>query len=177
MLLNRLITDLRELSLAEAGQLKLHLEETDLAGLIDVEVTVFQARCQDKDVLLNADLAGDLPPVNIDSGRIRQVLHNLLENALHFSVSGGSIKVSAVLARDNSVVVSVSDTGSGIDPDDLDKVFDHFYKADRARQRNYGGAGIGLALVRKYIELHGGRVWAESKPGKGSTFSFTLPAA
>jgi len=177
VLLNRLITDLRELSLAEAGQLKLHLEGTDLAGLINAEVAVFQARCQDKDVLLCADLARGLPQVNIDSGRIRQVLHNLLENALRFTMPGGSIKVRAVMAKDNSVVVSVSDTGSGIDPDDLHKVFDHFYKADKARQRNYGGAGIGLALVRKYIELHGGRVWAESELGRGSTFSFTLPLA
>ena len=177
VLLNRLITDLRELSLAEAGQLKLHLEQTDLAGLINAEVTVFYARCQEKDVLLNAGLAKDMPRVNIDSGRIRQVLHNLLENALRFSTAGGSIGVSAITAKDNSVLVSVSDTGSGIDPDDIDKVFDHFYKADKARQRIYGGAGIGLALVRKYIELHGGRVWVESEPGTGSTFSFTLPVA
>ena len=175
VLLNSLITDLRELSLAEAGQLKLRLEQTDLAGLINAEAAVFQARCQDKDVILQADPAADLPRVNIDSERIRQVLHNLLENALRFSAPGGSIKVMAVTGRDNNVVVSVSDTGSGIDPDDLDKVFDHFYKADKARQRSYGGAGIGLALVRKYVELHGGKVWAESKPGKGSTFSFTLP--
>ncbi len=174
VLLNRLITDLRELSLAEAGQLKLYLEEADLAGLINAEVGVFQARCQDKDVSLNADLAKDLPQVIIDRDRIRQVLHNLLENALRFSSNGGSIKVSAVM-KGNNVEVSVSDTGSGIDPDDLDKVFDHFYKADKARQRNYGGAGIGLALVRKYVELHNGKVWAESEPGRGSTFKFTLP--
>ena len=177
VLLNRLITDLRELSLAEAGQLKLYLEETDLAGLINAEVAVFQARCQEKDVSLHADLAEDLPQVKIDSGRIRQVLHNLLENALRFSQPGGVIKVGVAMGKDKSVLVSVSDTGSGIDPDDLPKVFDHFYKADKARQRSYGGAGIGLALVRKYVELHGGRVWAESEAGSGSTFSFTLPVA
>jgi len=177
VLLNRLITDLRELSLAEAGQLKLYLEETDLAGLINTEVAVFQARCQEKDVSLHADPAPDLPQVNIDSDRIRQALHNLLENALRFSAPGGSIKVSAVVGKDKNVVVSVSDTGSGIDPDDLPNVFDHFYKADKARQRNYGGAGIGLSLVRKYVELHGGRIWVESEPARGSTFSFTLPVA
>ncbi len=177
VLLNRLITDLRELSLAEAGQLKLYPEETDLAGLINSEVAVFQARCQEKDISLYADAAEDLPRVNIDAGRIRQVLHNLLENALRFSVPGGSIGVRAVMGKENGVVVSVSDTGSGIDPDDLAKVFDHFYKADRARQRGYGGAGIGLALVRKYVELHGGKIWAESEPGRGSTFSFTLPTS
>ena len=177
VLLNRLVTDLRELSLAEAGQLKLAVEDTDLAGLINAEVAVFQARCQEKGVSLDADPAKDLPRVNIDSGRIRQVLHNLLENALRFSAPGGSIRVSAVIDKYEGVVISVSDTGSGIDPADLPYVFDHFYKADRARQRSYGGAGIGLALVRKYVELHGGRVRAESEPLKGSTFSFSLPAA
>jgi len=177
VLLNRLITDLRELSLAEAGQLKLEIEETDMAGLINAEVAVFQARCQEKEISLSADLAEGLPRIDIDSGRIRQVLHNLLENALRFSKPGGSIRVSALKEKNNGVVISVSDTGSGIDPADLPHVFDHFYKADKARQRSYGGAGIGLALVRKYVELHGGKIRAESEPGKGSTFSFTLPSA
>jgi len=177
VLLNRLITDLRDLSLAEAGQLKLNLEDMDLAGLINAEVAVFQARCQEKDVSLYADAATDLPRVKIDDDRIRQVLHNLLENALHFSAPGGSIKVRAIVGKDKMVEVSVSDTGSGIEPDDLPKVFDHFYKADKARQRNYSGAGIGLALVRRYVELHGGSVRVESEVGRGSTFSFTLPAA
>ncbi|MDD5647754.1 MAG: HAMP domain-containing sensor histidine kinase [Dehalococcoidia bacterium] len=177
VLLNRLITDLRELSLAEAGQLKLVLEDTDLSELINAEVAVFQARCQEKGVSLDAGPAVGLPRINIDAGRIRQVLHNLLENALHFSATGGSIRVSAVKEKNDGVVISVSDTGSGIDPADLPHVFDHFYKADRARQRSYGGAGIGLALVRKYVELHGGKIWVESQPGKGSKFSFSLPAA
>ncbi len=176
VLLNRLITDLRELTLAEAGQLKLEIEETDLANLINAEAAVFHARCQEKGVAMSADLAADLPHVRIDGLRIRQVLHNLLENALRFSAKGGSISISAVKDGSNGVMVSVSDTGSGIDPADLPYIFDHFYKADRSRQRNYGGAGIGLALVRKYVELHGGKVWAESEPGKGSTFRFTLPA-
>jgi signal transduction histidine kinase len=177
VLLNRLITDLRELSLAEAGQLKLEIEQTDLAGLINAEVAVFQARSQEKRIEMSADLPGDLPCIGIDSQRIRQVLHNLLENALRFSPPGGSIGVTAARVAEGGVVVSVSDTGSGIDPADLPHVFDHFYKADRARQRSYGGAGIGLALVRKYVELHAGKVWAESEPGKGSTFSFSLPGA
>jgi len=176
VLLNRLITDLRELTLAEAGQLKLEIEETDIADLINAEAAVFQARCQEKGVAMSADLTPDLPRVRIDGLRIRQGLHNLLENALHFSAQGGSISIAAVKEK-NGLMVSVSDTGSGIDPADLPYIFDHFYKADRSRQRNYGGAGIGLALVRKYVELHGGKVWAESEPGGGSTFRFTLPAA
>ncbi|MCX6001954.1 MAG: ATP-binding protein [Chloroflexi bacterium] len=176
VLLNRLITDLRELSLAEAGQLKLNLETADLGALIDSEITVFQARCQDKQVLLRAEVADNLPAVSIDRDRIRQALHNLLENALRFTSAQGDITVQAKVSKDNGVLVSVSDSGSGIDAADLPYVFDHFYKADKSRQRIHGSAGIGLALVKKYIELHGGKVWVESEAGKGSRFSFTIPS-
>ncbi len=174
VLLNRLITDLRELSLAEAGQLKLHLEPADIGELASNEVAVFQAHCQEKQVSLTAQIADSLPQVNIDRDRIRQVLHNLLENALRYTPAGGSIKVEAQPQPDNKVLISIADTGAGIDPADLPYVFDHFYKADKSRQRGYGGAGIGLALVRKYTELHGGKVWVESEVGKGSTFYFTV---
>ena len=177
VLLNRLITDLRELSLAEAGQLKLHLEQADIGGLINAEITVFQARCQEKQVSLNANLADNLPQLNIDRDRIRQTLHNLLGNALRYTPAGGYITVQANAAGDSRVLVSVTDSGSGIDPADLPYVFDHFYKADKSRQRIHGGAGIGLALVKKYVELHGGTVRVESEAGKGSKFSFTVPSA
>lgn len=177
VLLNRLITDLRELSLAEAGQLKLNLETADLNALVNAEITVFQARCREKKIILRAEIAGDLPAVNIDRDRIRQVLHNLLQNAIRFTAAQGSITVNAGISGNNSVLISVADTGSGIEPEDLPHVFDHFYKADKSRQRIHGGAGIGLALVRKYVELHGGKVWAESEAGKGSKFSFTIPSA
>jgi signal transduction histidine kinase len=176
VLLNRLINDLRELSLAEAGQLKLHLETVDLGDLIAAELTGFQARCQEKQVALNAGIVGALPLVKIDRDRIRQVLHNLLENALRYTPADGSIKVGAEIVPDRHVRISVSDTGTGIDKADLPYVFDHFYKADKSRQRTHGGAGIGLALVKKYVELHGGKVWVESLPGEGSTFYFTVPA-
>jgi len=177
VLLNRLITDLKELSLAEAGQLKLHLEKADPGELIGAEITGFQARCQEKQISLVSEVANNLPEVNVDRDRIRQVLHNLLENALRYTPANGSIRVSAQKATDQQTTISVSDTGTGIDQADLPYVFDHFYKADKSRQRAYGGAGIGLALVKKYVELHNGRVWVESEVGKGSTFYFTLPAA
>jgi two-component system sensor histidine kinase BaeS len=177
ILLNRLITDLRELSLAEAGQLKLNLENADLNALISAEITVFQVRCQEKQVLLRAEIADNLPPVTIDRDRIRQVLHNLLENALRFTSAQGNITVQDEVSEDNSVLISVSDTGRGIEPGDLPYVFDHFYKADKSRQRIHGSAGIGLALVKKYVELHGGKVWVESEAGRGSKFSFTIPSA
>jgi signal transduction histidine kinase len=176
VLLNRLITDLKELSVAEAGQLKLHLEKSDLAEIIGAEVTGFQARCQEKQISLTSLVTENLPEVNVDRDRIRQVLHNLLDNALRHTPAKGEIKVLADLA-DGQIKVTVSDTGSGIDKADLPFIFEHFYKADKSRHRIYGGAGIGLALVRNYVELHGGRVWAESEVGKGSTFYFTLPTA
>jgi two-component system, OmpR family, sensor histidine kinase BaeS len=175
VLLNRLINDLRELSLAEAGQLRLHLEKADLAELITAEITGFQARSQEKHISVNADLVANLPAVNIDRDRLRQVLHNLLENALRYTSPGGMIKVAAAMNTGQQIQISVSDNGTGINKDDLPYVFDHFYKADKSRQRVYGGAGIGLALVKKYVELHGGEVWVHSEVGRGSTFYFTLP--
>jgi len=175
VLLNRLITDLRELSLAEAGQLKLHLEQTDLKELIEAEVTAFQTRSQEKKVALSFNVEEGIPNLTIDRDRIKQVLHNLLENALRYTQSGGSVNVKAEKNGDGMVRISVSDTGSGIDAADLPNVFDHFYKADKSRHRAYGNTGIGLALVKNYVELHGGKVWVESEAGKGSTFDFTLP--
>jgi len=177
ILLNRLVSDLRELSLAEAGQLKLRLEQSNLGELINAEITVFNVRCQEKRIQLVADVAENLPQVSIDQDRIRQVLHNLLENALRYSPVGGTISVKAQSENEGYITISISDAGTGIDPADLPYIFDHFYKADRSRQRGYGGAGIGLALVKKYVELHGGRVWVESQVGKGSTFYFTLPVS
>ncbi len=177
VLLNRLVSDLRELSLAEAGQLKLHLNPTNVEELINSEITVFHVRCQEKQIALDSDIDKNLPQINIDQDRVRQVLHNLLENALRYSPAGGAIRVKAGPEDSSYIQVSVKDSGSGIDPVNLPYIFDHFYKADRSRQRGYGGAGIGLALVKKYVELHGGRVWVESQLGKGSTFYFTLPVS
>jgi len=177
VLLSRLVTDLRELSLAEAGQLKLHQKAAELGELIAAEISGIQSRCREKKVSVSAELSDRLPQVFIDKDRIRQVLHNLMDNAIRHTPAGGSIKISACLDKQGWVAVSVSDTGSGVAPEDLPFVFVHFYKADRSRQRGHGGAGIGLALVKQLVELHGGKAWAESKVGKGSTFYFTLPAA
>ncbi len=177
VLLSRLITDLRDLSLAEAGQLKLYQKATDLGEFISAEIAGVQSRCQEKQISISAELPTGLPSVFIDSDRIRQVLHNLIDNALRYTPAGGTIKIGASHTTTDRVTVSVSDSGRGIGPEDLPYVFDHFYKADRSRRRGYGGAGIGLAMVKQLVELHAGRVWAESKRGKGSTFYFTLPAA
>lgn len=177
VLLSRLITDLRDLSLAEAGQLKLSQSATELGGFIFAEITSVQNRCQEKQVSISAELPTGLPLVFIDRDRIRQVLHNLIDNALRYTPAGGTIKIGASYTTPGWVTVSVADSGGGIAPEELPYVFDHFYKADRSRHRGHGGAGIGLAMVKQLVELHGGKVWVESQKGKGSTFFFTLPVA
>jgi signal transduction histidine kinase len=177
VLLSRLITDLRDLSLAEAGQLKLSQSATELSEFIFAEITSVQNRCQEKQVSISAELPTRLPLVFIDRDRIRQVLHNLIDNALRHTPAGGTIKIGANYTTPGWVTVSVADSGGGIVPEDLPYVFDHFYKADRSRHRGHGGAGIGLAMVKQLVELHGGKVWVESQKGKGSTFFFTLPVA
>ncbi len=177
VLLSRLVTDLRDLSLAEAGQLKLSQNATELGEFISAQISSVQSRCREKRISIDAELPDGLPSVFIDKDRIRQVLHNLIDNALRYTRARGAIKIGASYKTPKLVTVSVSDSGSGIATEDLPHVFDHFYKADRSRQRGHGGAGIGLAMVKRLVELHGGTVWVESRKGKGSTFFFTLPVA
>jgi len=175
VLLSRLVTDLRDLSLAEAGQLKLSQSATELGEFILAQIASVQSRCREKRISIDAELPDGLPLAFIDRDRIRQVLHNLIDNALRYTRAGGTIKIGASYKTPDLVTVSVSDSGSGIATEDLPHIFDHFYKADRSRQRGHGGAGIGLAMVKRLVELHGGMVWVESRKGKGSTFFFTLP--
>ena len=182
-LLTRLTADLRELSLAESGQLKLQLAATDLAELVRRKLVTFSAPAGEKGLELTSDLAADLPPAEVDPARIEQVLGNLLTNAIRHTPAGGRITVSARSIESDaahgidasSVLVSVADTGEGISPEHLPHVFDRFYRVEESRSRGEGGAGLGLAIVRQMAEAHGGKVWAESQPGKGSTFQVALP--
>jgi histidine kinase len=116
----------------------------------------------------------DLPPVNGDRERIHQVLFNLLDNAVRFTPDGGTVRVLAAHEGDECEV-SVEDTGPGIPAEHLPLVFERFYREDPSRSRDDGGTGIGLAIARSVVEAHGGRIWAESVDGKGSTFRFVLP--
>jgi signal transduction histidine kinase len=187
LLLSRLVTDLRDLSLAEAGQLRLERAPADLKKLLADGMAGIETQASQQQISLRLEVSPDLPSVMIDSDRIRQVLHNLLSNSLRYTPPGGSIEVGAkrleAAAPETSsasppqVLVWVSDTGRGISAQDLPHIFDHFYRADKSRQRASGGSGLGLAIVKHFVEAHGGRVWAESQPGKGSTFYFTLPTA
>jgi two-component system phosphate regulon sensor histidine kinase PhoR len=122
---------------------------------------------------LAVNLPQDLPSVMADSERLQQVLNNLIHNAIKFTPPGGRITVTA--RTGNKVTIAVSDTGVGIAADDLTRIFERFYKADRARSG--GGTGLGLAIAKHIVQAHGGQIWAESTPGLGATFSFTLPVA
>jgi signal transduction histidine kinase len=178
MLLTRLVNDLQELALAEAGQLKLVLHPTVPEQVVSQVVDVMQPTAASKGLTLRTDLQTDLPPVMADSGRMAQVLQNLVNNAMTHTPAGGQITVTARAdAPAGQVQLSVRDTGIGIAPEHLPHVFDRFYRVDQSRTRATGGAGLGLAIVKQLVEAHGGRVWAESTPDQGSTFSFTLPVA
>ena len=174
-LLSRLVGDLRELALAEAGQLGLNLQSTDAGEAIRVAVANFEPAAESGMIQLSSDVPPGLPPVMADPDRLAQVLRNLLINALRHTAKGGQISVSAAAVED-AVEIAVTDDGEGIAPQDLPHVFDRFWRAEPSRSRAEGGAGLGLAIVRAIVETHGGQVSAASDgPGQGSTFRFTLP--
>jgi signal transduction histidine kinase len=173
-LLARLVEDLRTLALAEAGQLSLNLQPTDAAELVKRVVASFAPQAANKLVTLAMDMPPDLPQVHADGQRIAQVLTNLLGNALRYTPEGGRVDLS-LRAEERTVLIRVSDTGSGIAAEDLPHVFDRFYRADKSRSREGGGSGLGLAIARSIVEAHGGRIWAESEIGKGTTIALTLP--
>jgi signal transduction histidine kinase len=174
ILLSRLVNDLQELSLAEAGELKLYRQPEDLAELIRQSINAVQAKAVEKGLELSSNIPADLPQVNIDFLRIKQVLLNLLENALAHTAAGGTINVSARLNPD-FVEVSVSDTGDGIPAEEVNNIFERFHRVDKSRSRSTGGSGLGLTIARYIIEEHTGKIWVQSELGEGSRFSFTLP--
>lgn len=176
--LNRLISDLRDLAQAEAGQLPLDIQTVLPGELVRGAADRFAELARDKGVRLTLEISADLPPVQADPDRIRQVLHNLLSNALRHTPAGGqiTIRVDRLKAGGSFVRITVADTGPGIPPADLPHVFDRFWRADKSRSREQGGSGLGLAIARKLVEAHGGQIGVESEgiPGKGSRFWFTL---
>jgi two-component system sensor histidine kinase BaeS len=174
MLLKRLVTDLQELALTESGQLDLVYEPIRPVDVVTVAVQAMQTQIQAKDIVLRLAVAEDLPPVSADAGRIQQVLQNILGNALHYTPAGGHIVLTAN-SHDNEMVFRIQDSGEGIPSDKLADVFERFYRVDPSRSRETGGSGLGLAIVKQLVQAHHGRVWAESRPGKGAAIIFTLP--
>jgi signal transduction histidine kinase len=173
--LTRLVGELRDLTLAESGHLKLEFEPTNLAELVQRRVSQTEVIAQGKNISLRTDITEGLPEIEADGRRIEQVVANLLDNALNHTPSGGTVTI-AVSPDKDGILVSVSDTGEGIPAEHLPYIFERFYRVDDARSRKTGGAGLGLAIAKQMVELHGGRIRVESEVGKGSKFSFTLPA-
>ena len=169
--LTEIIDNLLDMSQIEAGALRVAKELTQLRQLVREVVDAMRMRTEAHYFVV--DLPAELPRVLIDSRRIRQVLTNLISNAIKYSQKG-QITVSCEVETDH-IVVSVSDQGEGIPPEYLDKIFERFFQVDGASTRRVGGSGLGLAISRGILEAHDGRIWEESTPGQGSTFRFTLP--
>jgi histidine kinase len=176
--LNRLVDDLQELSRVESRAYELDIQSVDLLSLVGTVSKRLGPQAESKRISLDSDLSPDLPQVLADQDRIIQVLTNLTNNALQYTPEGGKIKISAQ-RQNGEIQVSVRDTGVGIPPEHVDRIFDRFYRVDKSRSRQSGGgSGIGLTIARALVEAHGGRIWVESVgEAQGSVFHFTLPVA
>ena len=173
--LAEMIDDLLDLSRMESGRYHIQRQAVRPSGIINHTIQAFTASAHEKELGLESQLPESLPLVSADPLRVVQVLTNLLQNAIKFTPNGGTITVSACESGPD-VQFSVTDTGIGIPPVELNRIFDRFYQV-RRDDSNLGGAGLGLAICKEIIRLHGGRIWAESEEGHGSRFFFTLPRA
>jgi two-component system phosphate regulon sensor histidine kinase PhoR len=205
--LSQMVNELLELSRIESGKIELHLEPTDIAGVIEVALDRMRPIADERGITLRSETPEGLPDALADGKRVGEALMNLIDNALKFTPAGGAVTVSAECCASAgppnksqprgrksapratlqpALTIRVRDTGVGIPSEDLSRVFERFYKADRARTRtadltqndagsNATGTGLGLAIAKHLVELHGGQIWAESEVDRGSVFSFTLP--
>lgn len=188
--LYKLITQILEMSRMETGAVRLALEATALASVAERALSSVAIAAKNAGVTCRAELADDLPPGLVDADKIQQVLVNLVSNAIKFNRPDGEVVIEATLApikrpfdeedffgseADDAIRVAVRDTGMGLPADQLDRIFEAFYQVDASSTREHGGAGLGLSIVQKIVEAHGGDVWAESTLGKGTTFFFTVP--
>ena len=176
--LNRLIKDLRDLSLAEVRQLELTMRPTDINSLLTRTVLLLKPLADARQIALGCELSAGLPEILLDTDRTNQVFYNIITNALRYTQRGGVVKIVTSLQQTGGekwLSVSVSDNGSGIAAEDLPYVFDHFYRGDKSRDRKSGGSGLGLAIARQLVEIHGGQISVESQPGSGSVFRVLFP--
>jgi signal transduction histidine kinase len=168
-----LINDILDLSKIEAGRMELELTDFHLPTALDGALTLVRERAGRREIALHMNVDERLGQIQADERKVRQVVLNLLSNAIKFTPEGGRIEVAAV-PKDGFVEVSVTDTGVGIAPEDQEKVFEEFRQVGTA-DKKVEGSGLGLTLCRKFVELHGGRIWVKSVLGQGSTFTFTIP--
>jgi len=172
--LEHLVEDLRTLSLADAGELSIYLQEVSPEKLLNDLQATYQHLASQKNVIITTDAASELPMLNIDPGRMTQVLTNILDNALRHTPEGGQINLSAKSVADG-IELFVQDSGPGIQGEDMNRIFNRFYRADASRHREDGGSGLGLAIAKSIVEMQQGRIWAESEPGQGLKIVIHFP--
>jgi signal transduction histidine kinase len=172
--LNRLVEDLRTLSLSDAGELHLNRSKVSPGDLLERAAAARKPEAKAKEIDLQIELTGELPEVDVDADRMTQVLVNLLDNALRYTPAGGWINLAAKKVQEG-VAISIQDSGPGIPTEDLDHLFERFYRGDKSRQREEGGSGLGLAIAKSLVESQGGEIRVESTPGKGARFIIELP--
>lgn len=174
MRLSRLVSDLRDLSLAEVHHLELHRAPTDLKALLVRATDMLSPLLEEKHLYFSCNLASDLPLVNIDADRINQVFYNVLTNAIRYTRAGTAIEIAA--KNDGAEIsITIRDHGYGIAAKDLPRIFDQFYRSDKSRSRASGGSGIGLALARQFVAIHGGSITAANHAGGGTVVTICLP--
>jgi len=172
--LSRLINDLLDLSLIESRQVEMHYDAVNVKKIIEDTRDILQPSIKTKNITLILNIGDNLSEINADEDRLRQVLINLVDNAIKYSPKDSSITLSAKKQK-LDIVFSVADQGPGIPPKDLERIFDRFYRVEKHRSSITGGRGLGLAIAKQIIEAHGGTIIVKSKVGKGSIFSFTIP--
>ena len=172
--LARLTDDLLKLSKMDADRLEMEIRNVSVSELVEGCLETSQHRAAEKDLQVTAELPGELPSIAGDRRRLAEVLQNLLDNAIQYTLPGGRIIVRAEL-RDANVIFTVSDTGIGIPKVDQSRIFERFYRVDAARSREAGGTGLGLAIAKHLVEVHGGHIWVDSEIGQGSHFHFSVP--
>jgi len=171
--LQHLVEDLRTLSMADAGELRLSMQTSDARDLLERSARVYAHQAGQKDIAIEVQAEPDLPAVEVDVQRMVQVLANILDNAIRYTPEGGHISMRA-RAADGSVEIRIQDSGPGVPPDELERIFERFYRTESSRSRDNGGSGLGFAIARSIVERHNGRIWAESQPGQGLTVVLRL---
>ena len=173
--LDGLIEDLRTLSRADAGELPIEFQPVSPARLLEKVQAMHKQHAARKNIVHRLQVEPDLPEISADPGRMVQVVSNLVDNALLYTPEGGRIDLSARVVAEG-LEFRVQDSGPGIAENELERVFERFYRSDPSRQRNEGGSGLGLAIAKSIVEKHNGRIWAESKPGEGTTLLSVIPS-
>jgi len=174
--LGRLTDDLLKLARIEAGKLELEFQPVALADIMESCATTTLLKASQRNLSLDVSFPPELPPVRGDASLLREVLQNLLDNAVQYTQPGGKVSLSAV-THNSKAIVTVADTGIGIPLADKERIFERFYRVDAARSREVGGTGLGLSIAKHIVEAHGGRIWVDSAVGQGSQFHFSVPLA